>query len=258
MNGVIFLSHTKVDKPKVDYFAYKLSEIFGKERVFYDTWSVSPGESFIGKMNEGIADCGFFVLFISKASLQSNMVTREWQSSLSKAIKGELRFVPVLLEHVSVPPIFSDIRYLSFYKDGPETVLKQMIDVIRGDSNSPLQPLKENLVCHVTMQDHTYNLAIEATMYMEPKSSFLIIPDCQIDDLCVMHHCSMVETNTFPVATEGGPEQMAYWVMVEYATVPNIPFRLSLRHRNNNQLRFKVYHQIGEHEFEPIPLHYSS
>lgn len=37
MKEGIFLSHTSSDKPKVDFFASKLSEIFGKDRVFYDT-----------------------------------------------------------------------------------------------------------------------------------------------------------------------------------------------------------------------------
>jgi len=254
MNENIFLSHTRADKPIVDYFADNLSRIFGRDRVFYDTWSMSPGESFIGRMNEGLTDCGFFFLFISKASLESKMVNREWQSSLNMAIKGELKFIPVLLEHIPVPPIFGDIGHLSLYRDGPETVLKQMVDVIQGTSNTPLQPLKKNLLCHVSIRNNTYDLAIEATMYMEPKSSFLIVPDCPIEKLQVTPHCTMVETNTFSVKAEGGPEQMGYWIMVEYATVPKFPFRLTISHRDGIPLKFGVYHQIGEHDFEPIQL----
>ncbi len=258
MNETIFLSHTKVDKPIVDFFADNLSKIFGKDHVFYDIWSISPGESFIGKMNEGLADCGFFFLFISKASLDSKMVTREWQSGLNKAIKGELKFVPVLLEHIPIPPIFSDICYLLFYRDGPDVVLKQMIDVIQGKSNTSLQPLKNNLLCRVMVHDNTYDLVIEATIYMEPKSSFLIIPNCPVENLCVIHRYSMVETNTFSVSTKGGPEQMGYWIMVEFATVPKIPFRLSIKHRDNKEFQFKVYHQVGEYDFKPIPMQFCS
>jgi len=47
---------------------------------------------------------------------------------------------------------------------------------------------------------------------------------------------------------------MAYWVMVEYATVPKIPFRISVSHRDGKQFQFRVYHQIAEHDFEPVLL----
>ncbi len=205
-------------------------------------------------MNEGLTDCGFFFLFVSEASLKSNMVSREWQSSLNRAIKGELKFIPVLLENVPVPPIFGDICYLSCYHNRTEAVLKQMIDVIKGVSNTPLKPLKKNLICHVSAHDNRYDLAIEATMYMEPRSSFLIVPDCPIEKLQVTHGYSMVETNTFQVHTEGGMEQTGYWIMVEYATVPKIPFRITINHKDNVQLKFRLYHQVGEHDFESISL----
>lgn len=252
MNEVVFLSHTYADKHIVDFFADNLSRIFGKGRIFYDTWSISPGESIIGKMNDGLAHCGFFFLFISKASMESKMVCREWQSSLNMAIKGELKFIPILLEQMSIPPIIGDLCYLSFYRDGPETVLKQMIDVIQGMSNTPLKSLKNNLLCHVTECDNKYELAIEATMYMEPKSSFLIVPDCPIEQLQVVPHCTMYESNKLPIVDDSGLEHIGYWIMVEYATVPKIPFRLSLCHKDNVQFNFKIYHQIEEHGFESI------
>ncbi len=49
MNEKIFLSHTKADKYIVDYFADNLSRVFGRDSIFYDTWSIAPGESIIEK-----------------------------------------------------------------------------------------------------------------------------------------------------------------------------------------------------------------
>lgn len=253
MREYIFLSHTGADKPIVDTFASRLSDIFGNDRIFYDKWSIAPGESIIGKMSDGIADSGFFFLFISKASLNSKMVEREWQSSLYRAIKGELKFVPIMLENVPVPAIFGDINYLSVYSNGVETVLNQMVDLIRGQSKTPLQPLRKNLICHVKSNGDSYDLAIEATLYTEPKSSYLIATDCPIQDIIVKPQCSMYESNIIAV-NRSGIDFEAFWIMVEYATVPKFPFRMNVSHKEKKQFKFSLYHQISEGDFEQIAL----
>jgi hypothetical protein len=51
---MIFLSHTHADKPVVEPVALQLSEIFGMQNVFYDSWSIQPGDGIIDKMNEGL------------------------------------------------------------------------------------------------------------------------------------------------------------------------------------------------------------
>lgn len=253
MRELIFLSHTGADKPIVDTFASRLSDIFGTERIFYDRWSIAPGESIIRKMSDGIGDSGFFFLFISKASLNSKMVEREWQSSLYRAIRGELKFVPVMLENVPVPAIFGDINHLSVYSNGVETVLNQMVDIIRGQSKTPLQPLKNNLICHVKANGDSYDLAIEANMYTEPKSNYLLVTDCPIQNIIVKPQCSMYESTIITVK-RNGVDIKAFWIMVEYATVPNFPFRINVSHKEKKQFVFSLYHQISEEDFEPITL----
>lgn len=41
---MIFLSHNSKDKRIVEPFANKLAEVFGREKVFYDSWSIQPGD----------------------------------------------------------------------------------------------------------------------------------------------------------------------------------------------------------------------
>ena len=43
----IFLSHNHNDKPLVEAVALKLSGIFGQDQVFYDSWSIRPGDGII-------------------------------------------------------------------------------------------------------------------------------------------------------------------------------------------------------------------
>lgn len=69
---MIFLSHN-----------FKDGDIFGQENVFYDSWSIQPGDGIIDKMNDGLTQCKLFFFFVSNNSLNSEMVKLEWLNALS-------------------------------------------------------------------------------------------------------------------------------------------------------------------------------
>ena len=46
----IFISHNYKDKPIIEPVAIKLGEIYGRENVFYDSWTIQPGDGIIDKM----------------------------------------------------------------------------------------------------------------------------------------------------------------------------------------------------------------
>ena len=58
---MIFLSHNYKDKPVVEQVALRLKSIYGIDKVFYDSWSIQPGDGIIDKMNEGLSNCKFFL-----------------------------------------------------------------------------------------------------------------------------------------------------------------------------------------------------
>ena len=49
---MIFLSHNHKDKVLVEQVAVRLKDIFGQDKVFYDSWSIQPGDGIIDKMNQ--------------------------------------------------------------------------------------------------------------------------------------------------------------------------------------------------------------
>jgi len=51
---MIFLSHNHKDKEVVEQIAIRLKDIFGQDHVFYDSWSMQPGDGIIDKMNEAL------------------------------------------------------------------------------------------------------------------------------------------------------------------------------------------------------------
>lgn len=85
---MIFISHNKKDKPVVEPIAIKLAEIFGQDNIFYDSWSIQPGDGIIDKMNEGLSKCKFFFYFVSANSLNSSMVKMEWQNGRGSSTNG--------------------------------------------------------------------------------------------------------------------------------------------------------------------------
>lgn len=46
---MIFISHNHKDKHIIEPIALRLRQIFGEKKVFYDSWSIQPGEGIIDK-----------------------------------------------------------------------------------------------------------------------------------------------------------------------------------------------------------------
>ncbi|MBR7654524.1 toll/interleukin-1 receptor domain-containing protein [Brucella oryzae] len=63
---MIFLSHNHQDKQIVEQFAIPLLEALGQDQVFYDSWSIQPGDGIIERMNAGLSDATLFLFFVSK------------------------------------------------------------------------------------------------------------------------------------------------------------------------------------------------
>jgi hypothetical protein len=43
-----------MDKPVVEPIAQKLAQVYGQDNLFYDSWSVQPGDGIIDRMNQGL------------------------------------------------------------------------------------------------------------------------------------------------------------------------------------------------------------
>lgn len=50
----IFISYNHRDATIIDMISRRLELEFGKNNIFYDAWSIQPGDSIIGKMNDGL------------------------------------------------------------------------------------------------------------------------------------------------------------------------------------------------------------
>ena len=128
---MIFISHSHLDKSQVAPIAGRLASHFGQNLVFYDSWSIKPGEGIISRADEALTKCKFFFFFVSNNSLKSDMVKLEWQSALFHTIKHDIIFIPVKLDNCDLPVIISQKRYIDLTKD-QDVALREMINIIEG------------------------------------------------------------------------------------------------------------------------------
>ena len=177
MKQLIFVSHNSKDKIVVEPIAIKLSEVFGKENVFYDSWSIQPGDGIIDKMNIGLEEMAYFLFFISRNSLSSEMVKLEWQNALLKATKGKCKFIPIKLDDCFAPAIILQNLYIDFYNYGFDVGISQLISVLRGENTFiPNQREFKNVIGKTTIiSNNHFDIEIMATHFQEPIARFLIL-----------------------------------------------------------------------------------
>jgi hypothetical protein len=184
---MIFISYNHNDQQLVDMVARKLELSFGRNNIFYDRWSMQPGDSIIGKMNEGLEQYTTFFYFLSTNSLKSNMVTREWQSALMSSVNSGLKFVPIRLDDCNPPAIMKDLLYIDLYGRGIDDAISQMRTVVNKENNyKPLED-KDNLIVTLHQKsDFEIEFEISATMFSEQNVVFAFVCNNPTEDFEVI------------------------------------------------------------------------
>lgn len=173
---MIFISYNHNDEQLVDMVARRLELEFGRNNIFYDKWSIQPGDSIIGKMNEWIEKFTTFFYFLSPNSLNSKMVTKEWQSALTKSINENLKFVPVRIADCKPPAILIDSLYIDLYGAGLDDAVAQMKCVAKGNSTYKALADIENVKTIVDIvSDKLIKIEIRAMMFSENDANFAFI-----------------------------------------------------------------------------------
>lgn len=239
---MIFLSHNFKDKPIVEQIAIKLRDIFGSENIFYDSWSIQPGDSLIGKMDEGLTKAQYFFLFLSKNSMTSKMVTLEWKSALLKATNDLCKIVPIRLDNSPIPTILSDFIYLDLYTNGLETTLRQIVDVVSGQSTFRENAMmKNNLMPVVRYIGNEIQVLIKPNYYMEPTAIFMFMTENDKDEIkWVLTSDNMCESGfNNDVKLNSGEKLNGIYIGITRALTPEYPLTITFQARTDKQIRIK-------------------
>ncbi len=254
---MIFLSHNFKDKPVVEPIAIKLQEIFGINKVFYDSWSIQPGDGIIDKMSEGLEQCQYFFLFVSKNSLDSNMVKLEWQNALIKAVKSELRIIPIRIDYSLIPPVLLQTLYLDLFTNGLENTLKQMCDVIIGKNTFTPQFTKFNNLKAEIIDNGDINIDIIAKYIMEPRSYFIILLKNEQSEAEVKIRGNGMSYNGFTPNMElnNGVVGNGWLIGVPQPTIPGFPLELLIKKISKAPIKIMtILHQIEKDQWESIEM----
>lgn len=257
---MIFISYNHKDQQLVDMVARQLNLSFGQDNIFYDKWSMQPGDSIIGKMNEGLEQFTTFFYFLSTNSLNSNMVSREWRSALMSSIGNNLKFIPIRLDDCNPPAIMKDLLYIDLYGIGIEDAISQMKAVINQENGyKPLED-KENLVCFLHVKsEYEIEFEIKATMFTVHDVNFGFLHKNELKDIdiiCSTDNILYFGTGEFGVTLESG-EIKRYNMTTRRLTrplSPSTPFKGALKSRKQILELRGVEQIISGKDSKPIKI----
>jgi hypothetical protein len=255
---MIFLSHNYKDKVLVEQIAIRLRDIFGQDKVFYDSWSIQPGDGIIDRMNQALVDCKLFLFFVSKNSLQSNMVKLEWQNAVMKAAKGDLKIIPVKVDGCLMPPILLQSLYVDLFGQGLEIAVRQIVDVTQGRNTFAPGPQQfSNLRAYIYPSGTSTIVECRAEHYLEPISHYLYLVENIESELSFSLKSGMMCQTGFNtnIKLDGARICNAKYFAVEKATVPGFPFLIEITPREGVILKLVgVMHEKKMNEWSLIPV----
>jgi hypothetical protein len=112
----IFLSHSSKDKKFVRELASDLRKL--GHTVWLDEYEISVGESIVGRVGSGIRQAEFVIVVLSRSSVASGWVEREWHEKYWQEINAaQVMVLPVLLEDCPIPALLSPKKYADFRSD---------------------------------------------------------------------------------------------------------------------------------------------
>jgi len=255
---MIFLSHNYNDKDFVGPLANELSNEYGQDNIFFDEWSIRPGENIIEKMNEGLENCEFFFLFMSKDSLTSEMVTLEWTSTLKEKSKRDIQFITIKCDDSEIPMILSSLNYLDMYTNGFDITLRQIIELINKDFSEKEYPAYNNLQGYILGENkNKFSLFVVAKRFFEPSSIFLIATNANEEDVNIKFEKQNMYNSSFnPDAAEdlqGNPINI-FVRSIQGGIKKGFKYEISFEALNDNVDFIDFYHMKTENKFDKIPL----
>ncbi len=111
----VFLSHNSEDKATVRKLAQRLKK--DGLRVWFDEWEIQPGDSIVGKIDEGLEHSRVLVLAMSKDAFGSDWVTLERHTALFRdPANRERRFIPLRLDDAEIKGTLRSFAYVDWRK----------------------------------------------------------------------------------------------------------------------------------------------
>jgi len=253
---MIFISYNHLDKSLVDMIARRLEIEFGRDNIFYDKWSINPGESIIGHMDEGLEKYTDFFFMLSPNSLNSEMVKKEWQAALIRQINNQkLKFITVRIDDCAPPAILADKLYIDLYGEGLDSAITKMKNVVNNESTYVPNDDVENIMYSTEiLTNNKIKIIVKTTMYSEHNLNIVLgVPGFSVSDL-KFEDISEIMTNG------GGGELLVNDNKIDANLIgltrpldKNNPFYVTISTNNGQAIEQIIVGRTVNQEFHPIP-----
>lgn len=170
----IFLSHSSKDKLLAKRIANDLRE--AGIQVWLDEWEILIGDSITQQIQQGLEQAEFVVVLLTRHSVESGWVEKEWQSKIGQeAASRQVAVLPLKADDCAIPPLLRDKKYADFQQDYT-LAINDLLTSIQGHtgrrrSADPLQlrtsPLEGNAERNIIASGNDNDV----TIYVHPKSS---------------------------------------------------------------------------------------
>ena len=127
-NKKVFLSHALIDKDLVISVALDLNE--KGITSWPNAFDILSRESVVSKANQGLENCKFILLFLSKHSVSSKRLMKEWEKILQddNFKKGEI--ILIKLEECEIPKMLQTKKCIDFSNDY-NSGMKELLNTIK-------------------------------------------------------------------------------------------------------------------------------
>lgn len=257
----IFLSHNHNDKPLVEPVAVALAKIFGEDQVFYDSWSIKPGDGIIDKMNNGLDAPEFVFFFVSKNSITSGMVKLEWQNALYAASKGMTKIVPVRVDDCDMPPVLRQTLFIDMCAIGLDAAISQIVSVTHGHASfTPQHQGFSNLTYSRKLHaDGSMEISVIASHLMEPSHGFVFLTKNSDGEINIFSKGGGMDNKGFKYNCayhlQFGIVNGFFVKPIGRALTPSHPIRFEVKKITDTPIDILgVLHEKGENNWIPVPL----
>ncbi|MBL7823678.1 MAG: toll/interleukin-1 receptor domain-containing protein [Saprospiraceae bacterium] len=129
----IFLSYSSKDKDSVRKFVKDLES--NDFEVWFDEDKIGIGDEIITKIQEGLQETNYLIIWLTKYSVESGWVRREWQSKLNEEIYlNKTLVLPILVEDCNIPSFLAAKKHADFREDY-EAGFKNLIEDLKKKLN---------------------------------------------------------------------------------------------------------------------------
>jgi tetratricopeptide (TPR) repeat protein len=124
-NKAFFISYTGTDTAWAEWIAETLER--GGHSTILQAWDFRPGENFVQRMSEALAEAERVLAVISPAFFQSEYAGDEWTAALVRDRGQPARLLPVRVAPCELPPLLADRIYIDLTGLDEQTAVQRLL-----------------------------------------------------------------------------------------------------------------------------------